>query len=358
MKYTGFIDLEGTNVSWNKDDSGWLVDIKVYGAEKMLEQKMLRLGMEEMPDDNWIMTADEYFNFLFFQNGVSNITLNQNFNWQTRLGWTPIVMGNIHNVFTRAKINDLKRWDILMEWAKQIGFTYKVSGAPFATPGQHTEYRVKLFFRTDGTGLCTTPLKVFPTNHSEGLTLKYNKRFTYIIYTTYTPLPVETYHYEYQGNLMIGLADSSVSFNAVTGLTNQNAWDLIFDDYNDNTKIVWRDKDIQLEDVHNIETQRIMFDGEGGYNIGVSLPRAMVHYNNFNTTGDGFVELINATAKREYRFLASGIKRTKKIKIYFPRSNDFELFKTVMFEGKQWRIDKIEDVDYQGEKATLNLIEI
>jgi hypothetical protein len=157
---------------------------------------------------------------------------------------------------------------------------------------------------------------------------------------------------------MIGLADSSVSFNAVTGLTNQNAWDLIFDDYNDNTKIVWRDKDIQLEDVHNIETQRIMFDGEGGYNIGVSLPRAMVHYNNFNTTGDGFVELINATAKREYRFLASGIKRTKKIKIYFPRSNDFELFKTVMFEGKQWRIDKIEDVDYQGEKATLNLIEI
>jgi hypothetical protein len=348
----GFIDYSSMDKNLTPGE-GKIITFNVFSAEKELADFMKNLVLFQMGYTINAGSYNETYNeFLQKFATTINCNLNDVTNIQQKYsawypGEVPKAYYDLLNVMKEEKL-----WDFFCGLFKQLGIMFKVTTDNLHI-NTYDKMTLKLFFKSDGNLI--QDVKVISENEgNKGIDLKYQYWGIKNCYLErYEPNKVkENYNFAISaGGIDNGFPITQFSdhfVNAHMGHFQGNIKNWVsnwFPNwYYPDENVLWIDVpmyDCDLQYYYdNIKFKKItpisIFSKQNGAN-----------WDN---------NLINLSAL-QYDYLLTNLKKTKKLKIYFPNFFDYTIYNRFNYKDTEYYIEKISDINIQEKTATIEAVE-
>lgn len=378
----GFIDPNSiekdTTISKNK----WEVTFSVTG---MLREFAEYFSASDMADA-YHNEQNIYFDYYLYQNNNLGCSLLQEstgfdvsnkLNFLNKIGFIPKLSSPIHhdilNIHISENKQNINRWALFKELAKGFGFVYRlicISGTIELINYPH--FSLNLLWRTDG--LKNISIRVAEV--TDTISNIYNNKWIYQAsrHEIWRQSGIDR-------TLCMGWALNKDNPNNIYNydkvITNIN-FKPVFIVAESSTRWGYSGTDLIIKpvstpqflvkwnDVMSFKEILYIFSGLPGFMSAgsITFPRCFVRDWNINQMGmysDTGVELIKLnTAIEEYKFLISGVRSIRKVKIYMDDMNDLSLFCTTQSfnDGKTYWCQRIDNLNIYEQTADCEFVEI
>lgn len=355
----GFVTVDTVTVNEIQNDSGYILTFTMIGPEEEYIQQAETVEALPMPQA-----------ITFFRFWLSILTNNLNFSrivlrnqtyltFQQRLGYDPQVSWFLYNKWLN-KMGSPDIWFTALSMFVDHGIMYEVKHSASCNPAALDSFELYIKFPTASQYANEAPEIEFEEDHITGYSSEdtySNIAIPYVSYTPATNADVDIF-----GCLFMNASTSTVSYTNIDkyGFTT---------DVNSLRRIYSVDRWIRNglrysnSELKIFGSQRAFIGTYDSINIGISLGRCLVKSFNYSITpppfiletytDTGFNQIVNATAKLEYKYMIAGLKKFLEITVKYEMNSVYKLYTEFFYLNKYWIIKRITERDEFNSKARL-----
>lgn len=376
----GMIDLNSlekdTTVSKNK----WQVTFSVTGILREFAEYFSASDMK----DAYHEEQNVYFDFYLFQNpdlDYALMPINTTFDvknklsFENKIGFVPKMSSPIHHDILNIKYsenkNSINRWVLFKELAKGFGFIYRlVCVSNMNNNISHPNFELVLCWRSDG--LKEANIRII--ENTDVLSNTYNNKWIYQA----NRHEIWTAGEIIQQTLCMGWATNGKQIYNWDRVINNINFTPVFIVAASSNRWGWSGSDLIIksgtspqfivhwQDVMSFQEILYITSGMNGkFKPGsIAFSRCFVqdwNINHMNVYSDSGTELIKEkTAIPEYKYLVSGIKSIKKVKVYMDDLNELSIFCTTSSfnNGKTYLCQRIDNLNIFERTADCEFVEV
>lgn len=353
----GFINSESVTVNERLDDSGFILTFTMYGGEEEYIQQAEQVEALPLPQiENYfrfwlgILTNTQYF---------SRITLfNQTYlTFQQRLGYDPIVSWFLYNIWL-SKMGSPDVWFTALSMFVDHGMAYEVNHSTTCNPAALDGFQIIISFPSASTVVAAPEIldevNGSKEDHIIGNSIEYaNNRLAvlYVSYTAASNADVDIFGCLFMNSSVQTVSYSNIDKNGFSSQYNVNSLRRLYEQ----DRWIRNGERIPPTDIKIIGSQRAFVATFDSVNVGIALGRCLVRSFNYipanppfvveTYTDTGFNNIVNATAKVEYKYLISGACKWLDVAIKYPLNSVHRINKQFPYLNKNWIIKRITSRD-------------
>ena len=378
---SGMIDLtsieKDTTVSKNK----WQVTFSVNG---ILREFAEYFSGSDMADD-YHNEQDIYFDYYLYDshNPQYSPLLQQSTSFlvknilalENKLGFNPKLASPIHhdilNIHYAENKQNINRWTLFKELAKGFGFVYRlICSCNIEDRVQHPTFDLVLFWRSDG--LKEVDLKIIEVQ--EVISNVYNNKWIYQA----NRHEIWTFGHALQQTMCMGWASNGYDIYNWDRIISNINFTPVFIVAASSSRWGWSGSDLIIksgtspqilvpwQDVLSFQEILYITSGmQGKFRAGsITFPRCFVQHwnidrmNNYSDSGTEHIK--EYTAIPEYKYLVSGLKAVKRVKVYMDDLNELSIFCTTRSfnDGKTYWCQRIDNLNIYERTADCEFVEV
>lgn len=359
----GFVTIDTVTVDEVQTDSGYILTFVMIAPGEEYWQQAETVEAFPLTQTTtylrfWLLTLTNSAKFsrITLRN-FTNLTLLQ------RLGYDPVVSWFLYNKWIAAMgAPDLALTAFSM--FVDHGIVPQVKHSTTCNPAALDTFELHVMFPAASTAVSETPEILFGEPHIIGQSLENAMPNIGLLYTSYTP--ATNSDVDIFGCLFMNKSVQTISYTNIDkyGFTT---------DVNSLRRIYSVDRWIRNgqrysnSDLKIFGSQRAFVGTFDSVNVGVSLGRCLVRSFTYTPpnppfgieiyTDTGFNQIVNATAKVEYKYMIAGLKKYLDIAVIYGMNSIYQLYNSFSYLNKEWIIKRITERSEFNSTARLYCIQ-